>query len=122
MVNKKNKNSSITTAKDVANYLAERIKMARRNSHVSLKEMSLQLGVTRKQLQNYENAKTNLTVIRLWEIATILKIDPSFFIEGLSNKNSSLSNEDLKLIDGFHHIRSKPVQEALVNLLTSCHI
>ena len=122
MTAENNEKILVLSKKDVANYLAERIKITRRHLRVSLKEMSQQLGITKKQLQNYENAKSNLTVVRLWEIATILHLDPSFFIEGLSNKNSALSNEDLKLIYGFHHIRNKPVQEALVNLLTSCHI
>ena len=113
------KKQDILTGKDVALYVAERLKITRRQNHISLQDLSQKLGITRKQLQNYESGKSNISIIRLWEIASLLNTDITFFVEGLSNNKNFVSNTDLRFIYKLHHLRSKSAAKALIGLLNN---
>ena len=107
----------VLTPKDVALCIAERLKITRRSNHIRLQDLAQKLGVSRKQLQNYESGKSNLTIVRLWEIASFLNVDITFFVEGLSKNKVSVPNEDLHFLYKLHNLHNKKAKESLINLL-----
>ena len=110
-------NQKISTPQDVALYIAERLKITRRQKHVSLQDLAQKLEITRKQLQNYESVKTNISVIRLWKISSLLNVNITFFVEGLSKNKNVISNKDLYLLHKFHNLHNKTAKQAIINLL-----
>ena len=74
-----NQPKQISSAAEVIVYIAERLKLARSIKHMTLESVAGRLGITRKQLQNYESAQSNISVVRLWELANVLDTEPGFF-------------------------------------------
>lgn len=108
---------NVTSAPDAIRYVAERIKIARLSKNMTLEKMADSLGITRKQMQNYESAKCNMTVSRLWEIATLLNVGAGFFINGLTEEKPFLENEDLRVIQKLHNIKDPKLQASLFGIL-----
>ena len=73
-----NSYSSVATASDAARYVGERLRLARKIRTITVQSLASNLGISRVQLQKYENAQTNITISRLWEIANVLNIEPIF--------------------------------------------
>lgn len=67
--------TDISSSFDAARYVAERLRLVRRLKNLTLENLASKLGITRKQLQNYESAQCNLTIARLWEISRLLEIE-----------------------------------------------
>ena len=78
-----NQPQQISSAAEVIVYIAERLKLARSIKHMTLESVAGRLGITRKQLQNYESAQSNISVVRLWELANVLDTEPGFY--GIDN-------------------------------------
>ena len=110
---------SIDSDKDVLLYLAERIKIIRQTKNITLGNMASKIGITRKQLQNYENGQTNIGITRLWQIAQILQVDIVTLVEGLDNKPSSIDNESLEFIRLFNNLKDQNIKDIILGLLKS---
>ncbi|MBE6444344.1 MAG: helix-turn-helix transcriptional regulator [Alphaproteobacteria bacterium] len=110
---------SIDSDKDVMLYLAERIKIIRQTKNITLGNMASKIGITRKQLQNYENGQTNIGITRLWQIAQILQVDIVTLVEGLDNKPSSIDNESLEFIRLFNNLKDQNIKDIILGLLKS---
>ena len=111
------KTSLISNSNEALKHIAERLKIARRSKHITLEEMAANLGITRKQLQNYENAKSNMTISRLWEISNLLDIETGFFVEGLNPGKPFIANEDLKILNKLHNIKDKKIKASIIGIL-----
>lgn len=109
--------SEIRANDEVLQYVAERIKLIRKIRKVTMNEMANSLGITRKQLQNYESAQTNIGISRLWQIAQLMQVDIGFFIEGLNKNKPVIDNEDLNLIKLFNGIKDPRTKAAILGLL-----
>lgn len=110
---------SINSDKDVMLYLAERIKIIRQTKNITLGNMASKIGITRKQLQNYENGQTNIGITRLWQIAQILQVDIATLVEGIDNKPSSIDNESLEFIRLFNNLKDQNIKDIILGLLKS---
>lgn len=105
--------------KDVILHVAKKIKLIRQIKKISSGNMASLLGITRKQLQNYENGQTNIGIARLWQIAQILQIDIVTLVEGLDNKPSSIDNESLEFIRLFNNLKDQNIKDIILGLLKS---
>ena len=87
-------------ANDTALHIGNRIVTARLLCGLSPDFLANKLGVTLEQLQMYE-AGENLSAERLYHVARVLKLDVSYFYEGLKDATScpfSLSNDRYMLL------------------------
>ncbi len=109
----------IKSPDDVAHYVAQRLKLARQMKQISSQHIANKLGISRKQIQNYETAQCNLTVPRLWEIANLLEVDTSFFTDGLKGEYASVSNQDLEFLTSFAKIKDPTIKNIILNILNS---
>ena len=105
------------TADEVLCYVGERIKLIRKIRNVTMNDMASRLGITRKQLQNYESAQTNIGISRLWQISQLMDVDIGFFTEGLNENKPVVDNESLNFIKMFNRIRDKKTKAAILGLL-----
>ena len=113
----KSRVANISNEADACSFVAQRLKQARCIKQMPLNTMAKLLGISRKQLQNYENAQSNITVARLWQISKILDIDTSFFVEGLNSSKQLLSNDDLELVRMFGKIKDQRVKDTLWGII-----
>lgn len=109
--------TDISSSFDAARYVAERLRLVRRLKNLTLENLASKLGITRKQLQNYESAQCNLTIARLWEISRLLEIETEFFVKGLNSSQKCLSNKDIELISMFKKIKDDKVKELIIGIL-----
>ena len=107
----------IVSASEAMIFVAKRIKTARCIKKMTMSNMAANLGITRKQLQNYETAQSNITVARLWQMSKILDLDTSFFVEGLNASKQLLSDDDLEIIRAFGKIKDTKVKETLWEII-----
>lgn len=107
----------IVSASEAMIFVAKRIKTARCIKKMTMSNMAANLGITRKQLQNYETAQSNITVARLWQISKIFDVDTSFFVEGLNASKQLLSDDDLEIIRAFGKIKDTKVKETLWEII-----
>ena len=103
--------------KVLLSYLADRIRLTRKIRHLTIASMASDLGVTRKQFQNYESGQTNISIFRLWQIAQLLGVDLSFLIDGFNKKAKYLDNDELDLIKTYNNIKDKNVKLSIMKLL-----
>ncbi|MBR4105821.1 MAG: helix-turn-helix transcriptional regulator [Alphaproteobacteria bacterium] len=101
---------------EIMPYIAERLKLLRGLRKLSLEKIANQMGLSRKQIQNYENCNCAIPVVRLWQLANIMKVNMDFFWEGLNGNNAN-SNDDLQLIKMFHKIKDKDVKKNIVRII-----
>ncbi len=101
---------------EIMPYIAERLKLLRGLRKLSLEKIANQMGLSRKQIQNYENCNCAIPVVRLWQLANIMKVNMDFFWEGM-NENNANSNDDLQLIKMFHKIKDKDVRQNIVKII-----
>lgn len=109
--------SPISSSAEAVRYIAERLRLARKIRNVTLENMASSLGITRKQLQNYESAQSNINVARLWEISKLLDLETAFFVEGLGANKPLLNNKDLELIHKFNSIKDAQTKASILGII-----
>lgn len=109
--------NNISSAVDPLTFVAKKIKMARNLRRIPIKTMANNLGISRNQMSNYEKAKCNITVTRLWEIANLLDVDLHFFIDDICLQKNCLKNDDWEIIHMFGNIKDQQVKDSLRNFL-----
>jgi transcriptional regulator with XRE-family HTH domain len=67
----------------VDRHVGVRIRARRRQLGISQQLLADTIGCTFQQVQKYENAKNRVSSSRLFEIARVLKVNPSYFFDGL---------------------------------------
>jgi len=88
------------TVSKTERHIASRLLAARRLHGISQELLAFQLGVTSDEVQRYEDGE-NLTAGLLYDIARAVRVDVSYFYEGLTGATScpfSLSNERYLLL------------------------
>ena len=73
---------------NIKKYIGLRIKFIRNTRQLSITTTAKNLGITRKQFQNYEKGITDIKISRLQEIAELLNVNVSFFLEDFNTKNN----------------------------------
>ena len=117
LTHKKEALGTTKEAPDILLHIAKRIRLIRNIRKMSLQKTAKSLGISRKQLQNYESAQTNIGVIRLWQIANLMQVDPVFFIEGMDSKDTFWDDESLEIVSMIKRIKDQDVKKHLVLLL-----
>jgi CheY-like chemotaxis protein len=66
-------------------YIASRLREKRKKVGFKLAYMSTQIGISIKQLQEYERAEAKISASRLYQIARVLGVNPNYFFEGFDD-------------------------------------
>lgn len=110
---------------DIDKHVGQRIKSRRTMMGVSQEKLGHECGITFQQVQKYECASNRVSVSRLFQIARVLNVEPSFFFEGLASTveggegaDPLKSNVTLEMIRLFNGVDAAE-QAAVMTLLQS---
>jgi transcriptional regulator with XRE-family HTH domain len=67
----------------IVKHVAKRLKIMRKLKNLTLEELALSLGVSRKQLQNYEHCTSAIPIKRLFKLAKYYKLIWLIFLKEL---------------------------------------
>ena len=70
--------------------LGARLRGARKSNRLSLDQVALQVGVTRQALWAWEQGKSQVTALRLAELAEIYGISADFFLFGVQSMAATM--------------------------------
>lgn len=72
------------TSKDpVDAHIGSRLRSAREMRRMTLGQVGRSLGLTYQQIRKYESGENRLSASRLYNLALLLKVEPSYFFVGL---------------------------------------
>jgi transcriptional regulator with XRE-family HTH domain len=74
--------------------VGNRIRLRRRELGVSQENLARELGVSFQQVQKYERAANRVSASKLFEIASVLRVPPNYFFEGISARQEPSGSPD----------------------------
>lgn len=120
-------------------YVGKRLRSRRTMLGKSQEEIGDAVGITFQQVQKYEKGLNRIGSSRLYELSTLLKVNPSYFFEGISqtddNDKSNDSNfvmaedkatfdhenysnkEVMGLLKAYYSVKSPAVRKKLLSLV-----
>ena len=109
-------------ARMINNQIGERIRDRRKHFGMSLSELAEKLDLSYQQLRNYEIGGTRVSAGRLWQIANILSVEPSYFFEGVEESaeygdHGSVNQASMEVMQDFEKIQYPDVKVAVSGLL-----
>ncbi|MBR1756470.1 MAG: helix-turn-helix transcriptional regulator, partial [Alphaproteobacteria bacterium] len=114
------------TNSDITHLIAQRLQLIRKIRGFSCLQLAQQIGVSAKQVQNYERGRCNMPACRLGQIAAVLHVKADEFLPASggnsalfasSDKLSHFSLLDLQLIAALRAIRDAEIKRRLHSLL-----
>lgn len=63
-------------------WVGSRVRVRRLQLSLSIERLSMELGISRQQIEKWEAGKTRMTAGRLADIAKVLDVHPGFFFDG----------------------------------------
>ena len=101
----------------IVKHVAKRLKIMRKLKNLTLEELSLSVGVSRKQLQNYEHCTSAIPIKRLFKLAKILQVNMAYFFEGIEDTHLNFCNKDIELLYMFKQIKDKNIKDNIFEML-----
>jgi len=93
------------------------IKQARRLKGMTQTEVAEKMGITYQQVQKYEKGKSELTIRRLKQIASVLDVPLSAFLPEGASAAKGLSDEEVELLTAFRGLKSGKSKSMAIKLL-----
>jgi transcriptional regulator with XRE-family HTH domain len=87
---------------DIDRHVGARVRMRRIARVMGQVELGARLGITFQQIQKYEKGMNRISAGKLYRIARILDVEPSYFFDGLDESNGLVK---------------EPIQEAFVGVM-----
>ena len=94
-----------------------KIKSIRNKRHISIEKLSKLLGVSRRQVQNYERGITDIKIDRLYDISKIMNVDITYFFENNSETTNDILDFNFNILSNLNKIKDKKIKESLYGLL-----
>ena len=94
-----------------------KIKSIRNKRHISIEELSKLLGVSRRQVQNYEKGITDIKIDRLYDISKIMNVDITYFFENNSETTNDILDFNFNILSNLNKIKDQKIKESLYGLL-----
>ena len=115
----------------VDQYVGRRMRLQRLNMKISQIQLGILLGISFQQVQKYEKGTNRISASRLYEIADVFGVPPSYFFEGYKKKSGiaessnsvenifdfSANQENLRLLKSFSKIEDKTIRKAILKIV-----
>ena len=75
-------------------HVGKRVRHRRWMVGMTQQQLATQVGIKFQQIQKYETGMNRVSASRLWDIAAALKVDVSYFFEGLETGGLAESGKD----------------------------
>ncbi len=106
-----------TNLKDINEHIGSRIKKARTLRGASPAKIAAAIGIESQQVRKYEKEGWRISAARLYQIANLLDMPPSFFFEGFFSEkeqpDSQLSKEQRMFLRYYDALPRKSRKEVL---------
>ncbi|MDR1982388.1 MAG: helix-turn-helix domain-containing protein [Holosporaceae bacterium] len=89
---------TIALRNDLDSHIGSRVKFRRTSLGISQEKLGSYLGITFQQIQKYEKGINRISASTLYNIANVLSVDISYFIEGYKN-TQSLNESDTPIYE-----------------------
>ena len=93
-----------------------KIKSIRTTRNISLTNLAQTLGISRYQLQNYEQGLSDIKIARLYDIAKTIGIDINYFFENNSVQNR-LNDTAFNLLPKLNNIKDIKIKKSIYGLI-----
>lgn len=64
-------------------HVGKRMRQRREMRGLPQKELARQLGISFQQVQKYESGANRISASKLWQLCSVLDVEPGYFFEGL---------------------------------------
>ena len=102
---------------DITKNIADRLKTIRGIRGYTLDKVARKIGVSRKQIQNYETCDCSISLVKLYQLSEVFDVSVNYFLDGIDKRKNILSNEDLTLVSMFHRIKDNDVRKNILQLI-----
>ena len=113
-------------ARMIDNQIGERVRSRRMHLGLTQSDLAEKLDLSYQQLQKYETGANRVSAGRLWQIAKILYVEPSYFFEGVTDtaeypdqQPSARRRDAMEVVADFDKILYPDVRAAVSGLLKS---
>ncbi|MDR1334577.1 MAG: helix-turn-helix domain-containing protein [Holosporaceae bacterium] len=97
---------------DLDTYIGKRVKSRRSLLGISQEKLGNYLGITFQQIQKYEKGVNRISASSLYNIANVLSVDWSYFVDGYG-ESFQLNEEGSPVYETNHSLKKKEVEELL---------
>ena len=112
------------TASEIDLKVARRLKIARKTSGLTQKQLASTLKIASQQIQKYESGENRIAIARLWEISEILGKPIEYFFQGLRHDDEAslggkVDGKTAKLQGLLKQIEDDDVKDAIITVIES---
>ena len=111
-------------ARTIDSQIGERVRNRRVALGMTQSELAEKLDLSYQQLQKYETAHNRISAGRLWQIAKILQVEPSYFFEGVDDtagfaglEHGGSRRPALELVKNFEKIQDQELRDSASALI-----
>ena len=100
-------------------HVGRKLKQIRTLRRLSQTDVARKLNLSFQQIQKYEIGSNRVAASRLFELAQILEVEPSFFFEGLHDNQNEAPREDagLEIVHALAAIKDEQVKTRIVTFI-----
>ena len=100
-------------------HVGRKLKQIRTLRRLSQTDVARKLNLSFQQIQKYEIGSNRVAASRLFELAQILDVPPSFFFEGLHDNQNTAPGEDtgLEIVHALAAIKDEKVKTRIVTFI-----
>ena len=100
-------------------HVGKKLKQIRTLRRMSQTDVARKLNLSFQQIQKYEIGSNRIAASRLFELAQILEVHPSFFFEGLVDSRTDMDAPDssLEIFHALAAIKDEKVKSRIVTFI-----
>jgi transcriptional regulator with XRE-family HTH domain len=100
-------------------HVGRKLKQIRTLRHYSQTDVARKLNLSFQQIQKYEIGSNRIAASRLFELARILEVQPSYFFEGFSDDEAPSKEKDpsLQIVSALAAIKDDAVKSRIVTFI-----
>jgi len=101
-------------------HVGQKLKKIRTTSRFSQTDVAQKLGLSFQQIQKYEIGSNRIAASRLFELAQIFDVSPSYFFEGIEGHDGAASQKPdsgLEILQALASINDDKVKNRIVTFI-----
>lgn len=100
-------------------HVGRKLKQIRTLRHYSQTDVARKLNLSFQQIQKYEIGSNRIAASRLFELARILEVSPSYFFEGFADEETPDTAKDpsLQIVSAIAAIKDDAVKSRIVTFI-----
>lgn len=96
--------------------IGAKLRELRLDAGLTQEKLAEMLGITFQQVQKYERGVTKVNLMKLQQLAVVLKVPTTVFFDGNSCNTYHLTQDEQELLKHYRAIRKKSHQTSLLDI------